>query len=153
MPRQRPSDLLYAAARRRKIRVQGNVVVACARRVLFWVAIVVASLVSVPVLAADPKLQKQALALQKKAIDEDSLNVDYASAVKKLQSASAKCDGDKCTAAIKGAILRDLGAMQILAGSDGDGRASFAQALAVDAQLELDPAYKTPPLQSISGTR
>jgi hypothetical protein len=149
MPRQRPSDLLYAAARRRKIRVQGNVVVACARRVLFWVAIVVASLVSVPVLAADPKLQKQALALQKKAIDEDSLNVDYASAVKKLQSASAKCDGDKCTAAIKGAILRDLGAMQILAGSDGDGRASFAQALAVDAQLELDPAYKTPPLQSI----
>jgi hypothetical protein len=149
MPRARPGDLLYAAARRRKIRVQGNVVVACARRVLFWVAIVVASLASVPALAADPKLQREALALQKKAIEEDSLNVDYVSAVKKLQSAAAKCDGDRCTPAIKGAILRDLGAMQILAGSEDDGRASFAQALAVDGQLELDPAYKNPQLEGV----
>jgi hypothetical protein len=142
-------DLLYAAARRRKIRVQGNVVVACARRVLFWMAIVVASLVSVPALAADPRVQREALALQKKAIEEDSLNVDYPSAVKKLQSAAAKCDGDKCAPAVKGAILRDLGAMQILAGSDGEGRASFAQALAVDSQLELDAAYKNPQLEGV----
>jgi len=129
--------------------VQGNVFVACARRVLFWVVVVVASLVTVPALAADPKVEKDAQALQKKAIEEDSLNVDYPSAVKKLQSAAAKCDGDKCSPAIKGAILRDLGAMQILAGNDGDGRASFAQALAVDAHLDLDPAYKTPQLEAV----
>jgi hypothetical protein len=129
--------------------VQGNDFVACARRVLFWVVIVVASLVTVPALAVDAKVEKDAQALQKKAIEEDSLNVDYPSAVKKLQAAAAKCGGDKCSAPIKGAILRDLGAMQILAGNDGDGRASFAQALAVAAQLDLDPAYKTPQLEAI----
>lgn len=129
--------------------MQGNVVVASARRVLFWVSIVVVSLVSVPALAADPRLEREALALQKKAIEEDSLNVDYASAVKKLQSAAAKCDGDKCTPAIKAAVLRDLGAMQILAGSDGDGRSSFAQALAIDGHLELDAAYKNPQLEGV----
>ncbi len=129
--------------------MQGNVFVACARRSLFWVVVVIASLVTLPAFAADPRIEKEAQALQKKAIEEDSLNVDYPSAVKKLQSAAAKCDGDKCTPAIKGGILRDLGAMQILAGNDGDGRASFAQALAVDAQLDLDPAYKTPQLEAI----
>ena len=39
--------------------------------------------------------------------------------------------------------------MQILAGNEGDGRASFAQALAVDATLELDPSYKNPQLEAI----
>ncbi|HEY3822425.1 MAG TPA: hypothetical protein VGL81_34905 [Polyangiaceae bacterium] len=129
--------------------MQGNVFVACARRVFFWVVVVVASLVTVPAFAADAKVEKEAQALQKKAIEEDSLNTDYPSAVKKLQSAAAKCDGDKCSPAIKGAVLRDLGAMQILAGNDGDGRASFAQAIAVDAQLDLDPAYKTPQLEAV----
>ena len=124
--------------------MQGNV-----RRVLFWVIVVVASLVTVPAFAVDARIEKDAQALQKKAIEEDSLNVDYPSAVKKLQAAAAKCDGDKCSPAIKGAILRDLGAMQILAGNDGDGRASFAQALAVNAQLELDPAYKNPQLEAV----
>jgi hypothetical protein len=122
-----------------------RVLVACARRVLFLVSIVVAS----PAFAADAKIEKEAQALQKKAIEEDSLNVDYASAVKKLQAAAAKCDGDKCSPAIKGAILRDLGAMQILGGNEGDGRQSFAQALAVDGQLDLDPAYKNPQLEGI----
>ncbi len=129
--------------------MQGNVVfVACARRVLFWLAVVVASLVAVPAFAADARIEKEAQALQKKAIEEDNLNVDYPAAVKKLQTAVAKCDGDKCSPPIKGAILRDLGAMQILAGNDGDGRASFAQAIAVDASLDLDPAYKTPQLEA-----
>jgi hypothetical protein len=117
--------------------------------VLFWLVVVVASLVAVPALAADARIEKEAQALQKKAIEEDNLNVDYPSAVKKLQSAAAKCDGDKCSPAIKGAILRDLGAMQILAGNDGDGRASFAQAIAVDASLDLDAAYKTPQLEAV----
>jgi hypothetical protein len=129
--------------------VQGNVLVACARRLLFWIVIVVASLVTVPALAVDVKIEKDAQALQKKAIEEDSLNVDYPSAIKKLQAAVAKCDGDKCTPAIKGSILRDLGAMQILAGNEGEGRTTFGQAQAVDAQLDLDPAYRTPALEAI----
>ena len=73
----------------------------------------------------------------------------YPGVSKKLQAGIAKCDGDKCGAPIKGALLRDLGAMQILAGNDGDGRASFGQALALDASLELDPSYKNPQLEGI----
>jgi hypothetical protein len=120
------------------------------RRVLLWVvAIVTTVLVAAPALAADPKVEKEAQALQKKAIEEDFLNVDYPSAIKKLQSAIAKCGADRCAPAIKGGLLRDLGAMQILAGNDGDGRASFAQALGVDSSLDLDPAYKNPQLEGI----
>jgi hypothetical protein len=129
--------------------VQGNLFVAASRRVLFWVVVVVASLVTFPAFAANPAVEKEAQALEKKAIEEDFLNVDYASAIKKLQSALAKCDGDKCSSAIKAALHRDLGAMQILGGNEGDGRTSFGQALSFDSSVALDPAYKNPQLEAI----
>ncbi|MGH7294642.1 MAG: hypothetical protein ACRELB_06910, partial [Polyangiaceae bacterium] len=119
------------------------------RRALFWVVIVVASTVTLPALAANPAIEKEAQALQKKAIDEDFLNVDYPGAIKKLQAALARCDGDKCSSNIKASLFRDIGAMQILAGNDGDGRKSFAQALSFDSSLQLDPAYKNPQLEGI----
>lgn len=127
---------------------------ALTRRLSFlaaWIAVVVVGLVAVPasVASADPGTEAAAKALQKKAIEEDFLNLDYASAIKKLQAASAKCDGDKCSAAVKGAVLRDLGAMQVLAGNEGDGRTSFGQAIALDATLELDPSYKNPQLEAV----
>lgn len=123
---------------------------AAGRRVLLWVVVVVAGLLLVvPAFGADARVEAEAKALQKKAIEEDFLNVDYPAAIKKLQSAIAKCGADRCGAPVKGALLRDLGAMQILAGNDGDGRASFAQALGVDAALELDPAYKNPQLEGV----
>jgi hypothetical protein len=128
--------------------VQGTFLAAYARRVLFWLVVVVACLVAVPALAADPRVEKDAQALQKKAIDEDFLNLDYAGAIKKLQTAIGKCGADKCGAPVKGALLRDLGAMQILNGNDGDGRGSFGQAIALDGTLELDPSYKNPQLEA-----
>ncbi len=121
---------------------------AVARRLLPWIVVVVASLVAVPAWA-DPATEGAAKALQKKAIEEDFLNLDYPSAIKKLQGAAAKCGGDKCSPPVKGAVLRDLGAMQVLAGNEGEGRTSFGQALALDSTLELDPSYKNPQLEAV----
>jgi hypothetical protein len=125
---------------------------AAARRRLSWIFFVVAGVLVMGArgaAAADPKVEKEAQALQKKAIEEDNLNVNYSGAVKKLQSAIAKCDGDKCSSAIKASLLRDLGAMQILNGGVDDGKASFGQAIGMEASIELDPAYKNPQLEGI----
>jgi hypothetical protein len=128
--------------------VQRTGLAALARRLLPWIVIVVASLVAVPAWA-DPATEAAAKALQKKAIEEDFLNLDYAAAMKKLQGAVAKCDGDKCSSTVKASVLRDLGAMQVLAGNEGDGRTSFGQALSFDSSLELDPSYKNPQLEAV----
>lgn len=120
-----------------------------ALRVLRWLSLMVAVAVVTPASANDSAIEKQAQLLQKKAIEEDNLNVNSAAAINKLQTAIGKCTGNKCAASLRGALLRDLGAMQVLNGSVDEGRASFAQALAVDASLELDPAYKTPTLQGV----
>jgi hypothetical protein len=125
---------------------------AAARRRLSWIFFVVAALSVVAsrgAYAADPKIEKEAQALEKKAIEEDNLNVNYAGAVKKLQTAITKCDGDKCNSGLKAGLLRDLGAMQILNGSVDEGKASFGQAIGMDASIELDPAYKNPQLEGI----
>jgi hypothetical protein len=103
-----------------------------------------------PALGADANIEKQARALQKRAVEEDSLNVNYPEAVKKLAAAIGKCDGDKCNASLKGALYRDLGAMLILGGSSvDDGRQAFAKALGLDPSLDLDPAYKNPMLEGM----
>jgi hypothetical protein len=122
---------------------------AAGRRLLLWVVVVASIFVVTRVRAADPKTERDAQALQKKAIEEDFLNVDYPAAIKKLTSAIGKCGADRCSAHVKGGLLRDLGAMQILAGNEAEGRSSFAQAVAADAALQLDPAYKNPQLEAV----
>jgi hypothetical protein len=115
----------------------------------FFLVSVVGVAAAKPALAADPKIEKEVQALQKKAIEEDNLNVNYAGAVKKLQTAVTKCDGDKCNSSLKAAVLRDLGAMQVLNGQVDEGKASFASALGMDSSIDLDPAYKNPQLEGI----
>jgi len=130
--------------------VQRNNLAACVRRLFLLCTLLLAALALVgQAMAGDPRIEKEAEALQKKAIDEDYLNVDFASAIKKLQMAAAKCDGDKCKPSLKGALLRDLGAMHVLAGNVDEGRANFVRALSVDSALELDPAYKNPTLSNL----
>jgi hypothetical protein len=118
------------------------------RRLASLLVLVVASLIALPALA-DPKAEKDAQALQKKAIEEDSLNVNYPAAVKKLESALGKCGGSKCNPGLVATLTRDLGAMQILNGSVDEGKASFGKAIALDASLDLDPSYKNPMLSGI----
>jgi len=120
------------------------------RRRLSWLVVLVVTFVAAPTLA-DPGTEKAAQALQKKAIEEDSLNVNYAAAVKKLESATKKCGADKCSPHVRATLFRDLGAMQVLNGAVDEGKGSFAQAISLDASIDLDPAYKTPQLDGIWG--
>lgn len=119
------------------------------RHALLLLLIVLSSFLAAPAFAADAKVEKEAKALQKKAIEEDNLNVDYPAAIKKLVTAVGKCGADKCGNGVKASLLRDLGAMQILNGSVDEGRASFDEALKLDPSLDLDPAYKNPMLEGI----
>jgi hypothetical protein len=129
--------------------VQSTQLAAVVRRVLPSLFVASVMLMSLPALGADPATERQAQALQKKAIEEDSLNVNYPAAIKKLATAISKCTGDKCSATLKGALYRDLGAMLVLSGSIDDGRAAFVKALGFDNSLELDVAYKNPMLEGL----
>jgi hypothetical protein len=97
--------------------------------------------------AVDAKAAAAAVELQRKAIEEDNLATNYDAAAKKLQQAVTKCAGDKCEKSLKGILHRDLGAMLLLAGKKDEGIAAFIEALAIDATLSLDPAYKTAALE------
>jgi len=114
-----------------------------------WFVLLVAILTALTAAAADPKVERDVRALQKGAIEQDSLNMNYGGAVRKLQAAVAKCGATKCSASLKATVLRDLGAMQALSGSVDDGKASFARALQIDPSLDLDPAYTNPMLQGV----
>ena len=114
--------------------------------------VLLASVLLVATAFADPQTEKEAQALQKKAVQEDFLNLDYPSAIRKLQTAATKCGSDRCSPAVRGAVLRDLGAMMILGGSVEEGKANFGLAVAADATLELDPAYKNPRLEAAWAT-
>jgi hypothetical protein len=117
-------------------------------RFVSWLVVIVAVAAAAPA-AADPRTERDARALQKKAIEEDNLNVNYAGAVKKLQTAVNKCSNDRCSAMLKAALLRDLGAMQLLSGNVDGGKASFAQAVRIDPSLDLDSSYKNPMLDAV----
>src|SRR5258708_6509792 len=84
-------------------------------------------LVAVPALGADSAVERDAKSLQKQAIQEDSLNVNYPEAIKKLAAALSKCGVDKCAATLRSTLYRDLGAMLILNGLVDDGRVAFAR--------------------------
>jgi hypothetical protein len=118
-------------------------------RFLRWLVVAFATLIGWPAIASDPNVERQAQSLQKKAIEDDSLNLNYPEAIKKLATAISKCGEDKCNPTLKGQLYRDLGAVLILSGSVDDGRAAFLKALTFDASLELDPAYKTPMLEQL----
>ena len=60
------------------------VLAAWKRRLLSLIVLVLACASTAPARAADARVEKEAKALQKKAIEEDNLNVNYAAAVKKL---------------------------------------------------------------------
>ncbi|MBV9948861.1 MAG: hypothetical protein JOZ69_18580 [Myxococcales bacterium] len=115
-------------------------------RALAWLLCALVTLVASPARAVDPNVEKQATTLQRRAIEEDNLNLAYPEAIKKLATAISKCGEEKCNPSLKGALYRDLGAVLILSGSVEEGRAAFAKALSFDPALELDPAYRNPML-------
>jgi hypothetical protein len=118
-------------------------------RALAFLVTLLVSLFALPAFAEDKKIEAEVKALQKKAIEEDSLATDYAAATKKLQDALKKCGADKCTPKTKAEVLRDLGAMQILDKKIDDGQASFLEALKIDRDLQLAAEYKSPAIEAL----
>lgn len=142
-------QVLYASAPPEERDVHRTAMAAAARLLLSWTLLIAAGVISAPALAADARIERDARALQKAAIEEDSLNMNYAVAVRKLQVAVGKCGSDKCSTSLKATLLRDLGAMQVLNGSVDEGKATFSQALQLDPSIELDPAYKSTALDGV----
>ena len=73
-------------------------------RILALLGALFALTATVQALAVDGKVEKEARDLQKKAIEQDNLNVDYDAAQKKLQTAINKCGADKCSVGLKASL-------------------------------------------------
>ena len=98
---------------------------------------------------ADAKTEATAKALQKKAMDEDYLATDFAKAADKLDKAIAACGADKCSAAVRAQLHRDLGVVQIGGQIDKEkGIGNFVSAIKTDPATALDPDLRTKDLDA-----
>ncbi len=102
-----------------------------------------------PAFAQSRAVEAQARALQKKAMEEDYLTVDFDKATEKLNQAIGKCGANACSAQIRAALRRDLSTVQAAAGKKDEALASMTEALKIDPGLQLDPNYKTKDLEAI----
>jgi hypothetical protein len=99
--------------------------------------------------AADGSVQDEAMDLQRKAIQEDNLNVAYAQAIRKLSSALTMCSPSLCAPRVRAELLRDLGAMHFLEGSVEESLSYFDRALALSPDLSLDRSYSTAEMEKL----
>jgi hypothetical protein len=98
---------------------------------------------------ADAKTEATAKALQKKAMDEDYLATEFAKAAEKLDKAIAACGTDKCSAAVRAQLHRDLGVVQIGGQIDKEkGIGHFVAAIKADPATALDPDLRTKDLDA-----
>ena len=72
------------------------------------------------VLGQDKTVEAQALALQKKAMEDDYLNVDLDKAIEKLGEAVNQCGLDKCSANLRALLRRDLAVVYTTANKRAD---------------------------------
>lgn len=96
---------------------------------------------------AAPK-DSEAQQLAQDAINTDYLGTDFEAAEKKLKQAIALCQGDACSSNVKAQMHRDLGVVYI-AGmkKTAEGKEQFAQAVAADPNVQLDPDLTTPEVE------
>lgn len=98
--------------------------------------------------ADNPKLEGQAKAIQKKAMDEDYLTTEFGKAKDRLTSAINLC-GEKCSATVRAELKRDLGIVLIGGGLDKDkGTAAFADAMKLDPKVQLPKDLRTKELDA-----
>lgn len=117
----------------------------------FVFALVLAAL---PSFAAPPPKaggtpEAQARALQKKAIEEDLLSVEFDAARAKLKKAAELCAKGPCPANLKATIERDLGVV-LLSGKLDKSEAvdAFVRAMKADATIQLDRDTKTKEIEA-----
>lgn len=95
------------------------------------------------------KIELVARALQKKAMDEDYLSVNFDKAADKLNQAVTKCGANHCVANLRALVRRDL-AVVYSAGNKKDlALAAMVEALKADGTIQLDPNFKTKEIEAI----
>ena len=102
---------------------------------------------------ADPRTEKEAKDLRQKAIDEDSLALQYPAAIDKLQNALNKCGANNCSPQLRAQLHQDMGAMIFNNNPKDRERAlqSFVDAAKLDASLNLSRDYRTAELDELWG--
>jgi hypothetical protein len=100
-----------------------------------------------PASAANRKVEAAAKDAIRKA-SSDYLATNYEAAAARLQKAARACGTKNCTPGTKAAVLRDLGTMQFRNGDLGAAKKSWADALALQADIALNPDYDTPDLHA-----
>lgn len=117
-----------------------------------WLLLLALSVVSVAIPSrafAQAAAEKQARALDTKAMQEDYLSTDFQKAEDKLNKAVTLCGTDKCSMQLRAQLKRDLGVVLIGGQVDKDrGMAAFVDCLKIDPTTKLDPDVKTKDLEA-----
>ena len=122
-------------------RARVPIVLACASAIVALLA------VAAPPAAVDKRAEAVAKDAMKKA-SNDYLSTNYEAAAARLQKAMRTCGPKRCKPGTKAAVLRDLGTMQFRNGDVGAAKKSWADALALQADIALNPDYDTPDLHA-----
>ncbi len=72
----------------------------------------------------------------------------YSAASERLEKALVDCGDDQCAPATRAALLRDLGTMQFRQGDTDSASKSFADALALEPDLEINARYDRPDVRA-----
>jgi hypothetical protein len=97
----------------------------------------------------DAAIEANARTLQKKAMEDDYLNVDLDKAAEKLNQALSVCGADKCSANLRALLRRDLAVVYSTANKRADAVAMMSDALKIDGSIALDPNFKTREIEAI----
>lgn len=95
---------------------------------------------------ADPRTEGVAKAAMKKA-EGDYLAMNYGTGAARIEKAMKACGQNKCSAATRAALFRDLGTMQFRKGDKDQAARNWAAAAQLQADLALNPAYDAPDLR------
>ncbi len=98
---------------------------------------------------ADKATEGAARSLQKKAMDEDYLNVDFDKAAEHLNQAIAKCGASACSANLRALLRRDLATVFSAANKKDEALATMIDALKTDGTIQLDPNFKTKEIEAV----
>lgn len=94
-------------------------------------------------------IEAQARVLQRKAMDEDYLTLNFDKATDKLKQAIAKCGADKCAANLRALLRRDLSVIYSAGNKKDLALLTMVDALKTDGSIQLDPNFKTKELEAI----
>jgi hypothetical protein len=99
--------------------------------------------------AQDKAAEASSRALQKRAMEDDFLNVDLDKAAERLNQAINDCAPDKCGANLRALLRRDLAVVYGTGNKRPQAVATMSEALKIDGSIALDPNFKTRDIEAI----